>query len=808
MEKYICIHGHFYQPPRENPWLEEIELQESAHPYHDWNERIHSECYGPNSAARILNEEKRIAHIINNYAEISFNFGPTLLSWIEKNHSNTYLQILEADLVSRAKHGGHGNAIAQVYNHIIMPLANAKDKETQILWGIEDFKFRFKREPEGMWLAETAVDTDTLELLAKHNITFTILAPRQAKAVKLPGNTSWKEIEDENTLDTSQPYLYKLPSGRSIVLFFYNGKVSRELAFNGLLNSGNVFAETLKQQFLPLNTKAQLINVATDGESYGHHHKFGEMALATCLSILKEDPEIKITNYAEFLSLFPAKFEIKIKESSSWSCVHGVERWRSNCGCSDGANKDFHQKWREPLRNALNWLRDEIATIYELELKAMHVEPWGLRNAYIFYLMDRDEEELKAIIQKYALKEITEEQRLKIIRLLEMQRNTMLMFTSCGWFFDEVSRIETKQILQYADRVIQIAEGETKLKLYDTFLAMLKLAPSNIAKYGDAAVLYKKEIRPMRLDLNGVGMHWAASSLFEEFPEKLSMFNYQTKADFFERLEAGNLRICFGRIRISSHATFYEKPFIFTAVYIGQQHILGFFADSMDTDVFEEMYLKSRDAFRNAQMSEVFNIMQQTFGESRFSFRDLFKDEQSKVLHTIMNQDIINAQIGYKNIYDRTYNLTNVLRQNKLPIPDILLKNMEVVINNEIGKFFDSNNSNPARLDKLSEEVAKWKIKLDTDILNKKASEWLLNKVNYFERNVDDLNTMEELSKILIRLNDIGLQADIYEVQNAYFRIGENYLNNNKFKNLLKTRYTKWMHKFKSVGEQLNIRFE
>lgn len=808
MERFVCVHGHFYQPPRENPWLGEIELQESARPYHDWNERIHAECYGPNSAARILNDEKRIIRIINNYSEISFNFGPTLLSWIEKYQGNTYLQILEADLVSRARHNGHGNAIAQVYNHVIMPLANARDKETQILWGIADFKYRFKRAPEGMWLAETAVDTETLELMVKHNIAFTILAPRQAKAIKMAGSAEWVEIEDANALDTSQPYWCKLPSGRRIALFFYNETVSHALAFNGLLNSGNVFAETLKQQFQPKKAQAQLVHAATDGESYGHHHKFGEMALATCLSLLKDDPEVRLTNYGEFLSLFPPKHEVAIHENSSWSCVHGVERWRSDCGCNDGANKNFHQKWRKPLRNALNWLRDEVAAIFETELTAMQVDPWGLRNAYIDYQLDKDEEKLKATIREFSLREITEEQRLKIVRLLEMQRNAMLMFTSCGWFFDDVTRIETRQILQYADRVIQIAEGETKIKLYDAFLTMLQSAPSNIEQYGNAAVMYKREIRPMRLDLNGVGMHWAAASLFEEFPEKLSMFNYRSQVDFFERLEAGNLRLCFGRIRIASNATFYEKPFIFTAVYIGQQHILGYYADGMETDVFEEMYLRARDAFRNAQMSEVFNIMQQTFGESRFSFRDLFKDEQSKVLQNIINQDILNAQVGYKNIYDSTYNLANVMRQNNLPIPGILLKNMEIVINNEIGKFFETGNSNPVRLDKLSEEVSKWKINLDAESLNKKASEWLLQKVRFLERNVDDLSAMDELSRILIRLSEMKLQPDIYEVQNAYFRIGDNYLGNARFKNLLKTRYAKWALRFKSVGEQLNIRFE
>ncbi|MFN3940608.1 MAG: DUF3536 domain-containing protein, partial [Chitinophagales bacterium] len=430
--------------------------------------------------------------------------------------------------------------------------------------------------------------------------------------------------------------------------------MSRELAFNGLLNSGAVFAEKLKKQFTNSDNEVQLVHVATDGETYGHHHKFGEMALASCLQIIKEDPGIKLINYAMFLNLHPPVIEVQIKENSSWSCVHGVERWRSNCGCSDGANGDFHQLWRAPLRNALNWLRDEVEIIFVNTFRSLGIEPWALRNAYIRYVLNRTDTQLQNLIDAYAVSAIPATSKLKVVRLLEMQRNAMLMFTSCGWFFDEVSRIETIQILQYADRVIQIAEGETDVQLYDTFLSMLEQAPSNIEKTANASQLYKREIRPKRLDLNSVGMHWAASSLFEEYPEKLQMFNYQTTVDFFERFEAGNLRLTFGRLKIASHSTFYEKPFVFAALYIGQQHIMGYYADAMETDDFEEMYLKARDAFRTAQVSEVINVMQNAFGESRFSFKDLFKDEQSKVLHTIIQQDIANAQIAYKNIYDRT----------------------------------------------------------------------------------------------------------------------------------------------------------
>ncbi|HET6542013.1 MAG TPA: glycoside hydrolase, partial [Chryseolinea sp.] len=237
MEKYICIHGHFYQPPRENAWLEVIEVQDSAHPYHDWNERISAECYAPNTASRILNEKGVIKNIINNYSKISFNFGPTLLSWMQTRDQETYQAVLDADRESMKHFNGHGSALAQVYNHMILPLANSRDKETQIIWGIRDFEDRFKRKPEGMWLSETAVDVESLELLGKHGIKFTILAPRQAKAIRKKGETTWTNV-NALTLDTRRPYKYTLASGESIALFFYDGSIAQGVAFDGLLNDG------------------------------------------------------------------------------------------------------------------------------------------------------------------------------------------------------------------------------------------------------------------------------------------------------------------------------------------------------------------------------------------------------------------------------------------------------------------------------------------------------------------------------------------------------------------------------------------
>jgi alpha-amylase/alpha-mannosidase (GH57 family) len=381
LEKYICIHGHFYQPPRENAWLEVIEVQDSAHPYHDWNERISSECYAPNVASRIL-EQGIIKDIVNNYSKISFNFGPTLLSWMENYDTDTYEAILEADKESSKKFSGHGSAIAQVYNHMIMPLSNKRDKETQIIWGIRDFEYRFARKPEGMWLAESAVDMESLELLAAYGIKFTILAPRQAKSFKKIGDTSWNELTD-SSIDTRRSYQYTLPSGKTIILFFYHGDIAQSVAFNGLLNDGQKFADSLLGAFDQDGDEPQLVHIATDGETYGHHHKHGDMALAFCLDYIDEHKHANITNYAEFITKVEPAYEVQIHENSSWSCVHGVERWRNDCGCNSGGKPNWNQQWRKPLREALDWLRDKLNEIYEREASQVLKDPWEARNEYI-----------------------------------------------------------------------------------------------------------------------------------------------------------------------------------------------------------------------------------------------------------------------------------------------------------------------------------------------------------------------------------------------------------------------------------------
>lgn len=495
MNRYLCVHCHFYQPPRENPWLEKIERQESAYPYHDWNERIADECYIPNTESPILGNDGRVIEAINNYEWISFNFGPTLLSWIQSRKPKLYQSIINADKECQKRFSGHGSAIAQVYNHIIMPLANKRDKQTQVIWGIKDFVYRFGRNPEGIWISETAVDLETLEIIAENGIKFTILSPRQAKRRRKIGDSDWTNVSGEK-IDTKMPYLCRLPSGRTINIFFYDGIISQGIAFGDLLNNGEICAKRFIAAFSGNNESAQLVSVATDGETFGHHRRYGDMALAYCLSYIESRNLANITIYGEYLEKFPATHEVEIIENTSWSCIHGVERWRNKCGCIAGMHPEWRQEWRAPLRNAMDWLRDNLIQIYEDKMPQFVHDPWQTRDDYIDTLLDRSDGMLNQFLSKHSLGELSKKEKVKVLKLLEMQRYAMLMYTSCGWFFDDISRIETVQVMQCAARAIQLANEVSGVSLEETYINFLKNAPSNVSAFNTGARVYEMLVRP------------------------------------------------------------------------------------------------------------------------------------------------------------------------------------------------------------------------------------------------------------------------------------------------------------------------
>ncbi len=451
----IVIHGHFYQPPREDPWLNQVAAEPSAAPYHDWNERIERESYRAVVAARVYAPDGRIAHIVNTLASISFNFGATLLEWLERETPGTYAAVLEADRASRARHAGHGNAIAMPYHHVIMPLASRRDKITEVRWGIADFRRRFGRGPEGMWLPETAVDPETLDVLAAEGIAFTILAPHQVEQAPADGSAG----------------RYRTSGGRSIALFVYDGPISHDVAFGSLLKDASAWAERLLAPG-KRGHERRLVAVATDGETYGHHHKFGEVALAWVLRELERRRDARVENFAAFLARHRPEQEVKLVAPTSWSCAHGVERWRADCGCRMAPERPTQQRWRAPLREALDWLAGELHARFEQEGGALFAGSWAARDAYG---TDR-----------------TGDGRAR--ELLEMERNALRMFTSCGWFFDDIAGIETIQILRYAARAIELA-GADAPRLEAGVLERLARAQSNERAEGTGRDVYLNHVK-------------------------------------------------------------------------------------------------------------------------------------------------------------------------------------------------------------------------------------------------------------------------------------------------------------------------
>jgi alpha-amylase/alpha-mannosidase (GH57 family) len=766
--RYIIIHGHFYQPPRENAWLDQIEIQESAAPYHDWNERVSAESYGPNGTSRVLNANGKIVDIVNNYARMSFNFGPTLLSWLEQHEPEVYQRILDADKRSLELFDGHGSAIAQVYNHIIMPLATRADKETQVKWGIYDFENRFGRKPQGMWLAETAVDTETLEVLAENDIRFTILAPRQAKAYRKLGTTKWT-----TGIDSRRPYQCKLPSGRTIVLFFYDGDRSQGVAFKGYLNDGRFFADELLKGLDANPTEPQLLHIATDGETYGHHHKNGDMALAFCTRYIQQNELATITNYSQILDLMPVTHEAKIHDNTSWSCVHGVERWRSNCGCETGGQPGWDQKWRVGLRDAIDWLRDAFDALYDQEFRKYHHDPAYVRNRYIEIISDRSQENVDRFFTELFGKTFSNEETTRIIRLLEMQKHSLFMQTSCGWFFNELSGIETVQILQYANRGIQFVEDETDSELEATFLKKLGAAQSNLHEYGNGADIYKKWVAPKRLSLTHVGMHYAVSSLFEEENREITVLNYDCKSEKLTRKKAGQYILSTGSTQVRSRVTQSHKKFHYAILYLGNHHLIGSTAKKLSEEEFDSIVVEIEKAFDEGNIAVCIDIIKWNFLDRSFSFFNLFKDEQLKLLRYVISDLELQALSSYDRIYDSSYTMLNLMRSRNLVIPPMLQRNLETVFQFKLEQMLDIENKrfSLGRLRRYAVEIKRWNAKFNHERLAYKATTFINYQIAHFQDWDKQADWARRALDFLEILHTINIKPRINKLQDFVFRL-------------------------------------
>lgn len=769
-KKFLCIHGHFYQPPRENPWLNKVEIQDSAYPYHDWNHRINAECYARNSASRILNEEGKIVDIINNYAWMSFNIGPTLLAWMENETPDTYSAILQADKDSQEHFSGHGAALAQVYNHMIMPLANRNDKETQVKWGIEDFKSRFGRHPEGMWLGETAVNTETLEVLAENDIKFTILSPYQAKSFRKIGATEWKDGTGAK-INPRNAYLCNLPSGKTITLFFYDAPASQAVAFEGLLNNGEAYASRLLGQFEDDKDTPQLVHIATDGESYGHHHNLGEMALSYGLNFIEKEESVKLTIYGEYLEQFPPEYEVEILEDTSWSCSHGVERWASNCGCNTGGRAGWTQEWRGPLRKSFDWVREQTVALYEKELQAYSVSPWEIRNKYIEVVLDRSEENVSRFFKENFGDNLKNEEHVRLLKLLEMQYHAMLMYTSCGWFFDEVTGIESMQDIFYAARALQLAQDLSGNNYEEEFVKLLEKAPSNLPEFGHAAAAYNKFVKPMIVDMIRVGAHFAVSSLFEEFPEETILYSFSANSEARDYHEAGKQRLVVGHTKLKSNVTWEEIDISYAVIHLGEHNLFGGVRPYIGSDALKELRTEITEAFRRSNIYEIFNLMDKYFGSHNYSFWHLFRDEQRQIMEMVMESTLKNAEGTIYQLYENNYPILQVLHEINMAVPKQLKLPIDLAVNTKLINMLSADEIDLKELTKLFNAVEIISVDLDLVTLNYLADVRVAELMKKLAEDPHSPTMLEYMVNLLKLIKQGGMTPEYWEAQNIAFLI-------------------------------------
>jgi alpha-amylase/alpha-mannosidase (GH57 family) len=804
MNRYLCIHGHFYQPPRENPWLEAIEVQDSAYPYHDWNKRITTECYAPNAASRILDHERKIIDIVNNYSRISFNFGPTLLSWMQDHEPETYRAILDADRESMKRFSGHGSAIAQCYNHMIMPLATARDKRTQVWWGIRDFEHRFGRKPEGMWLPETAVDLETLDIMAEHGIRFTILAQRQAKRVRAIGEEEWRDA-GENSVDPKSPYACRLPSGRTIILFFYDGIMSQESAFGPLLDNGENFAERLTGAFSE-GDAAQIQHIATDGETYGHHHHFGDMALAYCLYHVEKNDLARITVYGEFLEHNPPSMEAEIWENSSWSCVHGVERWRSDCGCNSGGHPGWTQAWRGPLRAAMDWLRDNLSRIYEETMPRFLPDCWKARVEYIDLVLDRSPKSLERFFSRFS-SGLSREEQTTALKLLEMQRNAMLMYTSCGWFFDEISGIETVQVLQYAARAMQLALEVSGAVLDQTFTGMLEEAPGNLEEYGNVAITYEKLVKPSMLDLVRIGAHYAVSSLFKEYEDEAEIYCFHVSRKLYAQSGLGKQRLAIGLIDIESNITHEKDEISFAVLHLGDHNIFGGVRRFTDQEGYKLMLLEIEEHFGSSDVPGTIQLIEKHFASVNYSLWHLFRDEQRNVLSQILDSSIHEIEKSLRSLNEPNLPLIQVMRQMGVPLPNIFSLSLQLMLNSDLQEMLEEEEPDFEKLAREIEQIRGWGIGLDSVTISFIAEQRIEASMEKFLNDPENVSILESLVTLLDVLQPLGLSFELWKSQNRYFDLSKkNYAAMKEKSDHGDAHAGEWLEFFERLGGQLGVR--
>lgn len=770
MARFACIHGHFYQPPRENPWLEVVEVQDTAAPFHDWNQRVTAECYAPNAAARVLSPAGKIESIVNNYQRISFNFGPTLLDWMAGEAPEVVGALKEADQIS-AQRWGHGNALAQVYNHLIMPLATRRDKLTQIRWGMRDFEHHFGRRPEGMWLAETAVDMESLELMAAEGLKFTILAPHQAQALHPPGGRDWQQVGSEG-VDGSRPYRVATPAG-DIAVFFYQGPLSRGVAFEGLLDDGARFAARIKES-LPRGD-APLLLLATDGESYGHHHRFGEMALAFALNRLEQDPTVELTNLAAYLADHPPQWEARIAENTSWSCPHGVERWRSGCGCALNPGQGWSQAWRTPLRQAVDHLLERLGGLMDEEGGRLLGDPWAARDDYVGLILDSSLEAREKFLAKHQGHELSPEEKVRVLKLMESQRWGLFAATSCAWFFDDLAGIEAVQNLRFAARSLQLAGELDGGGWEEEMTGILAQARSNQPGEGDGADVWRRWVAPTRVGARRVAAHAAISGVMGEEPPPEQLFIYDLVSSGHRHRSNLGLDLSWGRLTVTNHRLGQPHQLIYAALHPGGHEFVAQVAyDPGDWDP-ASLEKPVEPLLRMLDQRAIKELMAKSLGGEAFTLGDLFLEGRRSLAQEMLSRTLASEFDLARNLYETHRDTMRFLQGINVPRPKLFEALASAVLAGELIQMLtgDPRSLSPGRLGEVISQARELGLDLKGPRVRRAAEEALSAEVAALAADPQAAEPLERAGAILDLADALALEPNLWQAQNIVFGLAQ-----------------------------------
>jgi alpha-amylase/alpha-mannosidase (GH57 family) len=789
---FLVVHGHFYQPPRENPWIEEIELEESAYPFPNWNARITRECYTPNTCARIRDEQLRDLDIVNNFRYINFNIGPTLISWLAANAPVTYERILAADRESVARLG-FGNAIAQVYNHIIMPLANVRDRETEILWGLRDFAFRFQRQADAMWLPETAVNLEVLRDLVNHGMRYVILSPWQAKRIRPLTGGYWQDVSSGN-IDTTKPYRCFVDtdkrdaaSKKFIDIFFYDGQTAAGLSFGDLLKESVRMLDNLGTRLSPDRSRPQLLNVATDGETFGHHKPFYEMGLAYALSRLCPERGWQVTNYRAFLEVLQPFQEVEISlgpqgEGTAWSCAHGLGRWQRDCGCNTGGEAGWNQKWRAPLRRAFNFLNEKLAVIFAQAGSRYLKDPWAARNDYIEVILNRSEDSRNAFFRQHASGPLSPADQIQVLKLLEMERHVLLMYTSCGWFFSDLAGLETLQVLKYAARALQLGQQFSTEDLEAPFLAILQEARSNRAEMGSGRDLYLNKIRPAIITFPKLVNQFSISLLNNPQRQQVfSIYHYHPELlDYEEKSQAG-LDLALGRVKLTSGITLNNETLGYATLFLGSYLYRTQVKAGQTETEFDNMVAVLFKALEQAP-EDIVNTLASFFGSEYYSVRDMFKREKRDILKNSLQNILDETDLELLRSFTEAQPLLFTMTEEGFVIPPVFHLAATTALSRRIMQILyswavgDEEHLPKRDLADIISISQKLNIQLKDDPAGKLFASILEQRLVALAHDFC-MSKALNVDNLLSLGAELPLEVDIMEAQNLFFHLMEQHFN-------------------------------